>query len=146
MKTRFGILMCSVSLMALPVAFAGGDKDEKFSKMDSDGDGRISRTEHMSGAQRMFAEMDANRDGLVTAAEMESKKDKKHGERDRSEMSANEKIREVDQNSDGQLTSVEHVNGAEKMFAKMDRDSDGYLSKEEMKSGHKMKTKKQRDS
>lgn len=143
MKTRFRILMCSLSLVTLPVAFAGGDKDEKFSKMDTDGDGRISRVEHRAGAQQMFAEMDANRDGLVTAAEMEGKKEMKQANREHGEMSASEKIREIDQNSDGQLTSVEHVNGAEKMFAKMDSNNDGYLSKEEMKAGHKkMKTKK----
>lgn len=143
--TRSRMLAGALSLLLVPVAFAGGDKDKKFSKMDTDGDGRISRTEHMAGAQRMFAEMDANRDGTVTATEMESKKEMKHGEHARNEMSAGEKIREIDQNSDGQLTSVEHVNGAEKMFAKMDADNDGYLTKEEMKSGHKTKMKK-RDS
>jgi Ca2+-binding protein (EF-Hand superfamily) len=145
MSSHSRMLACALSLTLVPLALAGGDKDKKFSKMDADGDGRISRMEHMAGAQQMFAEMDANRDGFVTAAEMESK-GMKHGEHERGEMSASEKIREIDQNSDGRLTSVEHVNGAEKMFAKMDKDGDGYLSKEEMKAGHKMKMKKKSDS
>lgn len=122
----------SLSLFVLPFALAN-KPDDKFAKMDTDGDGKISRTEHAAGAQRMFAEMDANSDGIVTAAEMDAKKDARPGDK----MSASEKIQMIDQNADGRLTAAEHTAGSETMFGKMDTDGDGSLSKEELKAGHK---------
>lgn len=130
------LYMYGLALTLLPAAWANSP-DKKFSKMDTDGDGKISRTEHSAGAQRMFAEMDANSDGIVTATEMESKKDEARGEPGRSEMAASEKIKVIDQNADGQLTAAEHASGSESMFGKMDTNSDGSLSKEELKAGHK---------
>lgn len=125
-----------LALFVLPVAFANAP-DDKFAKMDGNGDGKISRAEHSAGAQQMFAEMDANSDGIVTAAEMDAKKSMKPDAAGRTEMSAKEKIKAIDQNADGQLTAAEHAAGSETMFGKMDTNGDGALSKEELKAGHK---------
>ena len=137
-KNHSRLLVCSLSLFVLPVAFAK-DMDKKFAKLDTNNDGLISRAEHTAGAQQMFAELDANRDGAVTAAEMDAKKDTKRSGHE--ELSASEKIKEIDQNGDGRLTSAEHSTGSAAKFDKMDTNQDGSLSKTELEAGHKMKKK-----
>ncbi|HYP17269.1 MAG TPA: hypothetical protein VEQ65_08660 [Opitutus sp.] len=144
-QPRLRVLACSLSLVVLPAVFAG-DADKKFAKMDTNGDGQITRAEHTTGAQRMFAELDADRDGVVTALEMDAKKEAKHGDKkDHAEMSAAEKIKTIDQNGDGRLTAAEHAAGSDTMFAKMDANGDGALSKEECDTGHKTMKKNKRD-
>ncbi|MDB6165588.1 MAG: hypothetical protein JWQ83_728 [Lacunisphaera sp.] len=145
------MLACSLALLALPRAFANdldsSAADAKFKAMDTDGDGRISRTEHSAGARKMFDAMDANHDGIVTAAEMDACKDQK-AERPApasdtanasvAEKSSAEKIKAIDLDGDGQLTAAEHAAGSEAMFSKMDTDGDGYLSAKELAEGHAM--------
>jgi Ca2+-binding EF-hand superfamily protein len=141
-KTRSRLFACSLSLLLAPFAWAN-NPDEKFAKMDTDGNGQISREEHAAGTERMFAEIDTNGDGVVTATEMDTKlyQDKSSREMGRAEMSGRDKIKTVDQNSDGRLTRAEHTQGSEKMFGKMDTNQDGSLSREELEAGHKMKMK-----
>lgn len=143
MKTIQSSLLLTAGLaLALP-AFAN-DADEKFKMMDTDGDGKITRAEHASGAQTMFGKMDANSDGIVTVAEMEaghhekkSSKLKFWDKKDKDEMAASEKISLIDTNADGQISRAEHEAGSEKMFTKMDTNDDGVLSKDECEAGHK---------
>lgn len=62
------------------------DKDEmsaaeKISVIDTNGDGKISRSEHEAGSDKMFTKMDANDDGVLTKDECDEghkalKKDK----------------------------------------------------------------------
>jgi Ca2+-binding EF-hand superfamily protein len=123
-------LACSLAILALP-AFAGGDSDKHFKKMDTDGDGKITRAEHAAGAKLMFSQCDANSDGVVTAAEMDTAmaaQGEKPGKHDKTSA---EKIQMIDQNADGRLTVAEHEAGSEKMFAMMDKNADGALSKDE---------------
>ena len=51
----------------------GHHKAKMFEKMDTDGDGQISKAEHMAGAEERFAKMDTNGDGFVTKEEVETK-------------------------------------------------------------------------
>lgn len=51
--------------------------DDKFRKMDTNKDGRVTAAEHAATAQQMFTMMDANRDGAVTMEEMKMHKDMK---------------------------------------------------------------------
>lgn len=82
-------LMC-ISLAAATL-FAGAafakDGDEKFRKMDTDSDGRITASEHAAHAQQMFTMIDTNRDGAISRQEMEAhkgmKKSRMHGMSDR---------------------------------------------------------------
>ena len=131
------IVACSLAICALPAAFAGPGGDKHFKKMDTNADGKISRAEHAAGAKQMFTECDANRDGLVTATEMQTAiaaQGTKPGKHDKT---AAQKIKEIDQNADGQLTVAEHEAGTEKMFGKMDKDGDGFLSKAECDAAEK---------
>lgn len=144
-QTRFRMCTAGLTLILAPLALANAP-DKKFAQMDRDGDGKISRTEHSSGAQTMFSEMDTNRDAIVTAAEMDAKKEKKieSGEKpapassqSNNAMASREKIKAVDADGDGVLTAQEHAKGSEAMFDKMDTNRDGSLTREEMASGHK---------
>jgi Ca2+-binding EF-hand superfamily protein len=134
-------IACSLTLGLLPSAFAGNDVDAHFKMMDTNGDGKITRAEHAAGAKKMFTQCDSNQDGIVTAAEMDAAA-QSHGRKvAKDEKNTAEKIREIDQNGDGQLTTAEHESGSEKMFARMDTNKDGSLSKEECAEGMKMMKK-----
>ena len=117
-------------------AKAGGH--DMFQMMDANGDGKISPAEHAAGAMMMFQKMDANGDGKVTPAEMDAFHDKMTAGKKAKpmEMSSAEKIKAMDTNNDGVLSSEEHAAGAKMMFDKMDTDKDGYLTKAELEAGH----------
>jgi EF hand/EF-hand domain pair len=59
----------AVTLTAAAFALPGA----KPSKMDSDGNGLVSKAEAMSAADAKFAKMDANADGTINAADREAK-------------------------------------------------------------------------
>jgi Ca2+-binding EF-hand superfamily protein len=132
-----------------------------FNQMDTNNDGKISEAEHAAGSKKMFDKMDANNDGRVTEDEMSAfkagkeealeeraAKDKdKDKNKDRGEeMSAKDKIKEIDTNGDGFLTAGEHRDGSKKMFEKMDTDKDGYLTRSEWDAGHEKLMKKKTPS
>jgi Ca2+-binding EF-hand superfamily protein len=127
-----------LTISTVPMALAGPDGDKHFKMMDKDGDGKVSRTEHAAAAKQMFAQCDANQDGIVTSVEMDAAMAAKGEKVGKNDKTSAEKIKMIDQNGDGQLTSAEHEAGTEQMFAKMDADSDGSLSKKECDAGMKM--------
>ena len=53
-------------------------KHNKMKKMDTDGDGVVSKDEFMAYAEKKFARKDKNGDGVISVDEMKRKK--KHGE------------------------------------------------------------------
>lgn len=115
----------------------------EFAAMDANHDGRLTATEHASGAKAMFGKMDANRDGKVTSAEMTAAHQSITGQPGKpGDMAAADKIKVVDSNGDGILSAEEHAAGAAAIFAKMDADRDGTLNKEEMAAGHAAMLKK----
>lgn len=127
-------------LLATPALAEQGQKGGRFQMMDSNKDGRLTAEEHAAGARQMFDAMDADRDGKVSAAEMDAFKAQmgkdKGKQASKGEMSSAEKIKEIDTNNDGMLTSEEHAAGARRMFDRMDTNSDGYLVKSELEAGH----------
>jgi Ca2+-binding EF-hand superfamily protein len=128
---RTVVVACGLAFVALPAGLAGPDADKHFKMMDTNGDGLITRAEHVAGAKKIFTELDANKDGIVTAAEMEAASIARGEKTTKNDKAIAEKIREIDLNSDGRLTPAEHAAGSEKMFAKADTNGDGALSKQE---------------
>ena len=121
----------------VPSVATAGSPDTSFESMDDNDDGKISPDEHFAAASRMFEKMDSNTDGKVTAAEMTAAHPRVTGKKaQKSDMTAAEKIKMLDSDGDGVLTSEEHAAGARSMFDKMDADKDGYLTKAELKAGH----------
>lgn len=146
-KTKTSLLLaCGLALAALP-AVRANDGADKFKLMDTDGDGRITRAEHATGAHTMFGRMDANNDGIVTAAEMDASHAEKKSsklkfweKKDKDMKSSAEKISVIDGDHDGKLTRAEHEAGSEAMFSKLDTNNDGVLSKDECEVGEELKT------
>lgn len=141
MKLMTGLMALTTLAFANASSANIGHKsaDDKMKMMDTDGDGRISASEHSDGAALMFSKMDTNGDGNVTASEMDAKKEAKT----RTDMTAAEKIKMVDGNGDGTLTLQEHARASQTKFMEMDLNKDGYLSAAEMQEGHdKMKRTK----
>ena len=144
--TRSLLVLCSVSLFALPAAFAG-DVDSKIDKLDTNKDGLISSAEHAAGAQAMFAKLDVNGDGVVTESEVEAKKDMRPEEKNRDEQKdhisrdekkhTDDKFKMMDRNGDGRVTAEENASAASMMFTAADTNSDGQLSKAELEAAHK---------
>lgn len=128
-----------VTVTFCSVAFAG----DPFLKMDGNGDGRLSPDEHARGAKAMFEAMDANKDGRVTADEMTAAHDKVAGKKAaKAGLSSAEKIKVIDLDGDGTLSSAEHAAGSVAMFTKIDSDGDGFVSKAEQAAGHAALMKK----
>ena len=131
----FGI--ASVIGYALPSVAAADRSETRFESMDDNEDGKISPDEHFAAASRMFEKMDTNTDGKVTAAEMTAAHPRVTGKKaQKTDLTAAEKIKLLDTDGDGVLTSEEHAAGARSMFDKMDADKDGHLTKAELKAGH----------
>ena len=128
------LVACGLAL-ALP-AFANTDASSKLKKLDTDGDGRVSRAEFVAGNRGMIQRVDANKDGVVTADEAAvPKAEKKHW------WTRNDKppgqVNKADANNDGQVTPAEANAAAEAAFNKIDTNADGFLSATELEAAHK---------
>ena len=129
-KVSFSSVVLIGGAMVASLAFAAEPKsakpDAEFMIMDADRDGKVSTDEHANASKKMFDTMDANNDGQVTAAEMDAAYKRVTGKKaKKSDLSSAEKIKVVDTDRDGTLTSAEHAAGSSSMFAKMDTDKDG---------------------
>ncbi|HYG06169.1 MAG TPA: hypothetical protein VD865_07115 [Stenotrophomonas sp.] len=131
------LIVAMGALLLIPALANAGD--DKFKKMDTNGDGAITSAEHSAGAQQMFTAMDTNKDDQVTSAEMDAQwaaKKGKDGKTDGMKMSSADKIKEIDSDGDGRLSAAEHAAGTQQMFAKLDANADGKLTEAEMQAGH----------
>jgi Ca2+-binding EF-hand superfamily protein len=105
--------------------------------MDTNHDGKITAMEHTVGAKKMFEMMDANQNGMVTASEMDMNRRQMMGAHGpKPEMSSAQKIKVVDKDQDGELSSEEHFSASRQMFDEMDSDGDRALTLAEIKAGH----------
>lgn len=138
-----GVALLALGMCATVDVFAGDgegkEAGDKFAKMDTNGDGKITSSEHSSGARSMFQSMDANQDGSVTVAEMDAvHAGMKHEgmKHEGMKMSSADKIKKMDSNGDGKLSASEHEAGSRDMFARSDANQDGSVTAEEMKAAH----------
>lgn len=115
-----------------------GDGMDRIVKADTDGDGRISRTE--AGSLRFigekFADIDANRDGYIVRSELTKYHERMRPlhEAERAKR-AQERFAAADLNKDGKLSRVEvseKMPRLEKAFAFMDEDRDGFLTQADL--------------
>lgn len=128
MKIRLAGFSASLLLLGAGLAWSQ-PPGEGLMRMDSDGDGRISREEFKPPAERRgrgpFARFDDNDDGMVTRAEMEAGVTAQ-AERMREEVLTQFDRMDVDGN--GVVTMDEAAGHA---FTRLDSDGDGYVTAEE---------------
>ena len=131
-KSRMASRMAAVACCTVMAAAWANDPDDKFRKMDTNGDGAVSASEHAAGARTMFTQMDANGDGRVSGAEMDAKHAMK-GDKGRAghHGSSADKIAKMDTDGDGALSASEHDSGAQAKFTEMDADGNGSVSRQE---------------
>jgi hypothetical protein len=102
-----------------------------FADMDDNRDGTLTQAEYETGADARFATLDTDRNNRVSAAEVAAA----HPVQRDGVPSAADRIRALDQNTDGELTDEEMRDGADKAFIELDADKDGALDLTELRSG-----------
>ena len=113
MKTlnRYAIAALVGSFALSGAALAG---DDKLDRLDADKDGKITAAEYTAGSKTAFDKLDANADGKVTAAEMDAAyATSKAAVGATKAPPSGERIRALDTDGDGSLSSVEHEAGSE---------------------------------
>jgi Ca2+-binding EF-hand superfamily protein len=113
---KFATILLSLAI-ALPLTAAA----QRNQRMDTNGDGKISRDEWKRPAD-MFDKLDTNHDGYIT----------------RDEMRAGRRfdINQMDTNHDGKI-SKDEWKGRSQMFDRLDTNHDGFITQDEMKNRQK---------
>jgi Ca2+-binding EF-hand superfamily protein len=144
MKNTLVFAAALATLLTAGIAMAGheygGARHDEL-RADTNGDGRVSRTEAVdAGAKRAgewFDKLDLDKDGFLTREEMQKTR-KAHHEQLREKME--ERFKAADTNSDGQL-SLDEVQTQKpqlaERFGELDQDKNGLLSKEELRRFHR---------
>ncbi len=111
---KTGMIAAGVALAAVSGLAAVSEK--MYSSMDTDGDGKVSRSEYLQNRAAAFVRLDANGDGYL----------------DNTEFKFQTAIARCDQDKDGKLNAAEFATLNEQSFVRMDKDSDGFLTLAEL--------------
>ena len=145
MRTKYLLAGATATLIAaVAMAAPGGDR---FAKLDSDGNGSVTRAEFDAKRADRFASLDGDRDGFVTKAEMTARHEamkakraeKRGGDRPkhaqhhagRAGMHGDHFARR-DADNDGRLSLAEFQAGGAKRFERLDADKNGSVTRAEM--------------
>jgi len=131
------VAVAAASLCGLFATPASANKmmlHDKFSSIDTNNDGKLSRDEFRAHARQHFGKLDSNGDGYVTLSELNAADDHKG-----KGMSTSDLLRKFDSNGDSQLTQEEYLNGKMRLFDDWDTDKNGTLIEPEFDGGMRMK-------
>lgn len=106
-------------------------KAERFAKHDANKNGVLEQGELDRMPAQLFAKLDADKSGTLTQEELSSLR-KGHGPKHE----GGERKLPGDENGDGTVTKAEATSGVAKLSKALDKNSDGKLSKDELKKGH----------
>lgn len=105
--------------------------DAEFSRLDRDGDGRVTAAEHAADAKARFDAMDADHNYHLSAAELHAAV--RDGDTSVAAQIADDgTIGSMDANANGEVSVDEQANAAESDFRAMDANGDGAVDRDEM--------------
>jgi len=109
----------------------------RFSQLDKNADGRVTKDEVPRMPERRFTALDTNNDGAISEVELAAapKPEADRAGAGKRGPAAERLLARLDADKDGQLTRAEAMQGGAKHFEKLDANSDGYLTKDELKAG-----------
>ena len=106
------------------------DRGERMvEKLDTNGDGNITKAEVDAHKAGRFAEADANGDGSVTAAELSAFAEAERAER--RERRQAEMFKRLDTDGNGSVSEAEFLARPDRMFERADANGDGVVTAEE---------------
>jgi Ca2+-binding EF-hand superfamily protein len=109
-----------------------GQFAERRFELDANHDGVVTLNEYVAAAVTKYKELDSAGNGRVTADEI-ANSPKAH---ERAERVAERVAKRLDTNGNGVITKDEFLAAAKQRFAKLDKDSDGYLEANEIGHHH----------
>lgn len=119
-----GIAGAAVMTAAASAHGGKGERGDHFARFDKDGDGKVAVSEIDERHRDFIAKADADGDGFITKDEMKSM----HEARREEHMAR----MFPDANNDGKVSRREFEDAARDHFAKLDKNGDGLITKEEM--------------
>lgn len=132
MKTAALLATLALSLALLAPAHAQDATKGVFrQRLDTNGDGIISRDEILAARQRLFSRLDRNGDGVIDQAEIEAARDAVMDRAEAMQARMGNAMRRMDTNGDGKVSAEEFRVGTP-LFALADRNGDGKLSPDEI--------------
>lgn len=132
----------SLSVAALTASAKNAGARDEFKAMDADGDGKVTRTEHLEFSRSLFKLSDANHDKRVSstewiaAAEAASKQGNNPVEKMDPAATAAQ-LRMMDKNGDSVVSDQESDQFAASIFTRSDKNGDGVLTEKEYKAASK---------
>ncbi|MCB9990780.1 MAG: hypothetical protein H6867_05305 [Rhodospirillales bacterium] len=113
-KTKWFLAAAVAALMIAPMAHAegpgkgdGGHKGKMLEKMDSDGDGKVSRAEFIEAHEQRFTEIDADGDGFASAEELKAAWEAKHAQMKEHREQRRDKMKEKQAETQSESTESE---------------------------------------
>jgi Ca2+-binding EF-hand superfamily protein len=107
-----------------------GSLKTRFADLDKDGDGKLSKAEY-EGPEFLFPRIDADGDGFISKAEADKFQP---GPGAGGALAAGEfgqRLRAMDKDGDGKVSKAEFL-GPPPLFDRLDRNSDGFLTSDEL--------------
>ena len=138
MKKIALLMACSLSASA---CFAQGvaGRTDRFSEMDTDADGSITRAEFIASRGAMFEKRDRNSDGYLDKADVGKRAARRGGER------IDQMLEHLDVDKDGRVSRDEFVSADTPLFTRADQDSNGILDAAEIDKAKAAVQSKMRD-
>ncbi len=110
-------------------------KKSKLARLDTDGDGSISKEEFIASRikqiENRFLKLDKNKDGKLTTDEFAKKKNQYAT-----------LFENIDANKDGKISNEEKDAALERLFNRLDQNQDQIVTEKEIKEGRKHKMRK----
>jgi Ca2+-binding EF-hand superfamily protein len=106
-------------------------------RVDTNGDGAVSKDEMLAARERLFTKLDRNDDGVIDEKEIEGARDTIMDRADAAQARLGIRWRRMDKNGDGKVSEEEFRNRMP-LFDLVDRNGDGSLSADEIAAIRKL--------